>query len=48
MAGTTNHEIHEKRERGFGAMSFFVNGGITVFETRFARASKKQDKSAVS
>ena len=30
------------------ARSFCINGGITVFETRFARASKKQGKAAVS
>ena len=30
------------------AGSFCVNGGINVFETRFARASNKQAKAAVS
>ena len=28
--------------------SFYLNGGIIVFETRFARASQKQAKAAVS
>ena len=26
MAGTTNREIHEKRERGFGVRSRCING----------------------
>ena len=30
------------------AGSFWVNGSIIVFETRFARASQKQGKAAVS
>ena len=38
----TNPETREIREKGFSRSgSFCLNGGITAFETRFARDSQK-------
>ena len=36
-----------KARKGFRARNFCMNGGITVFETRFPRVSQKQESTAV-